>query len=567
MRQRRLHTVLLAAAGTAAVAAGTTAVVVAHAAATTGCSVKYTIGSQWNTGFTANVAVANLGDPVSGWTLRWTYAAGQTVTQAWNGSVSQTGAAVTATNASWNGGIATNGSTSFGFNGSWNGSSNPVPASFSLNGVTCNGSAAPSATATAAPTTTPVATPSATVSAAPSVVPTSATPTPSAPPTGGCTRPSAATPAVKVTEVDVGVPVTGYGGEGDTEPLPMAIAATPDGGSWLAWLGTDSHVYLGRLGCDDKLVGTPTSFAGIDLQDVQADSTGGVLLLTRPGTCHTGPLCGGTSSPCNTMWMVRFDTSGQEVWERQVTNLSDTLGGYDDGARFVWWYQHHGRLASDGTNYAAYFGVAITVQNGSCVDIHEGDRMQVVGPTGTLLPGHDSFEVGCSHSWTTRIQWDPRTGHFAMVCATDNGCRIAQPNPYRTVAPGACDGTLFGGDLVLSSTPGYWTAWSQGGQARLEHFTTGASDSTVTTAASTSHPHLVTYGASRMLLAWESGSGMAAQVYDSGTGTAVGSQFTVNVNDHDYQAFKPYPDGSAAYPAAGSTTTSIQIARVLPLSG
>ncbi|MEJ3744891.1 cellulose-binding domain-containing protein [Actinomycetes bacterium KLBMP 9797] len=568
MRQRRLRAVLLAAACAAAVAGGTTAAVVAHAAST-GCSVSYTIGSQWNAGFTANVAITNLGDPVSTWTLGWSYAAGQTVTQAWNASVSQSGSAVTATNAAWNGRIATDATTSFGFNGTRNGASNPVPTAFSLNGVTCTGQT----TATTAPSPTPSAAASSTVptttptaSAAPSSTP-SATATPSAPPAGECARPAGAGPVARVTQVDVGVPVTGYGREGDTEPLPMAIAATPSGGSWLAWLGTDSRVYLGKLDCDDKLVGTPTSFAGIDLQDVQADSTGGVLLLTRRGTCGDGPLCGGSSSPCNTMHMIRFDNSGQEVWERQVTNLTETRAGYDNGARFIWWYQHHGRLASDGANYAAYFGVAITVQNGSCVDIHQGDRMQVVNANGALVTGHrDSFEVGCSHSWGTRMVYDPRTSRFTMVCATDNACRIAQPNPYRTVAAGTCDGTLFGGDLVLASTSGYWTAWSQGGQVRLEHFTTGASDKTVTTAARSSHPHLVSYGSGRMLLAWESGSSMAAQVYDAGSGTTVGEQFTVDVRDHNFQAFKAYPDGSAAYPAAGSTNTSIRIARVLPLT-
>jgi hypothetical protein len=345
----------------------------------------------------------------------------------------------------------------------------------------------------------------------------------------------------------------------------MAIASTPSGGSWLAWLGAGGRVYLGRLDCNDKLVGKPTGFVGVDLQDVQADATGGVLLLTRRGSCHTGPLCGGTSSPCNTMHMIRFDNAGRQVWERQVTNLTANLGGYDDGARFVWWYQHHGRLAFDGRNYAAYFGVAITVRNGSCVDIHEGDRMQVVDAKGALVSGKGSSNVGCSHAWTSRIVWDPRVKRFVMVCATDNNCRIAQPNPYRTVVQATCDGTFFGGDLVLARTKGYWTAWSQGGQARLSHFTTGAADMTVRTAARTSHPHLVTYGANRMLMAWESGSAMAAQVYDSGTGRIVGKAFTVGVRDHSYQAFKAYADGSAAYPAAGSTTTSIRIARVMPL--
>ena len=384
--------------------------------------------------------------------------------------------------------------------------------------------------------------------------------------TSGCARTTATTAKVRVTTVKLGIAVTGYGGEGDTEKLPMAIAATPSGTSWVSWLGTNSRVYLAKLDCNDHLVGKPTSFAGIDLQDVQADATGGVLLLTRKGSCHTGPLCGGTSSPCNTMVMVRFNTSGKLVWQKQVTNLTSARGGYDNGARFVWWYQHHGRLATDGTNFAAYFGVAITVKNGSCVDIHEGDRMQVVSPSGKLLSGHNSFAVGCSHAWTSRIVWDPNRKKFITVCATDNGCRIAQPNPYRTVAVGKCDGTLFGGDLVLAKSTGYWTAWSQGGTARLSHFTTGAANKTISTGVKAAHPHLVSYGSKRMLLAWQVGSTMRARAYDSGTGKAVGAQVTIAAKDHDYQAFKAYPDGSAAYPAFGGTSTSIKIARVLPLS-
>lgn len=407
---------------------------------------------------------------------------------------------------------------------------------------------------------------SATPAATPSAAPTpSASPTKSPTATGNCERAASASPVVKTTVVKVGESVAGYGGQSDTEPLPMAIAATPSGRSWLAWLGTNGKVYLGNLDCDDHLVGTPTSFTGIDLEDVAADANGGVLLLTRKGACHSGPLCGGTSSPCNTMWMIRFDNAGHEVWEQQVTNLTSSLGGYDNGARFVWWYQHHGRLAYNGTDYAAYFADAITVQNGSCVDIHEGDRMQVVGPNGTLLSGHGSFALGCSHSWDTHIVWDPRVGRFVMVCATDNDCRIAQPATYQTVASGTCDGTLFGGDIVLSSKAGYWVGWSQGGHARLDHFSTGASDKTVTTSADTSHPHLVSYSG-RMLLAWGSGSAMAAQVYDAGTGATVGSRFTIDVRDHAYMSFKAYPDGSAAYPAAGSTSTSIVIARVMPMS-
>jgi hypothetical protein len=269
------------------------------------------------------------------------------------------------------------------------------------------------------------------------------------------------------------------------------------------------------------------------------------------------------------MWMVRFDTAGKQVWETQVTNLTSSRGGYDPGALFVWWYNHHGTLAYDGTNYAAYFEVAITVANGTCVDIHEGDRMQVVNAkTGALVSGHDSFSWGCSHAWDSHIVWDERTGHFAMVCATDNECRIAQPgsNSYTTVASGVCDGTLFGGNIVLAGSKGYWTAWSNSNQVRLEHFSTGASDKTVTTADRTQHSHLVAYGPNRMLLTWKSGSSTAAQVYDSTTGSTVGSQFTINVADHTYIEPKSDADGSVVTAAAGSSSSSIRIVRVMPLA-
>jgi hypothetical protein len=84
---------------------------------------------------------------------------------------------VTATNVSYNGALATNGSVSFGFNGSWT-TSNPVPASFTLNGTTCTGSVATASPPTASPT------PSRTT-ASPTPSRTTASPTPTASQTSG----------------------------------------------------------------------------------------------------------------------------------------------------------------------------------------------------------------------------------------------------------------------------------------------------------------------------------------------------------------------------------------------
>jgi endo-1,4-beta-xylanase len=98
-----------------------------------GCTASYTISNQWNTGFTASVTVKNTGaNALTSWTVGWTFANGQTVSSLWNGTVTQSGSAVTVKNASYNGTVAAGGSTSFGFNGTWSGT-NAVPSS-----VTCS---------------------------------------------------------------------------------------------------------------------------------------------------------------------------------------------------------------------------------------------------------------------------------------------------------------------------------------------------------------------------------------------------------------------------------------------
>ncbi|MFG3554309.1 arabinofuranosidase catalytic domain-containing protein [Micromonospora sp. NPDC047557] len=140
-------------------------------AAAAGCQVTYSVSSQWQGGFGANVTITNLGDAVNGWRLTWNFAAGQTVTQLWNGSYTQAGSELTVTNAPYNASIPTNGSTSFGFNGSWTGS-NPVPTSFALNGTPCTGGVDPT---TPPPTTPPPTT-------QPPTTPPPTTPPPTTPP-------------------------------------------------------------------------------------------------------------------------------------------------------------------------------------------------------------------------------------------------------------------------------------------------------------------------------------------------------------------------------------------------
>jgi hypothetical protein len=103
------------------------------------CAVNYAIPNDWGGGFTANVTIKNNGSAaINGWTLTWTFPGNQTVTNLWNATYTQSGAAVSVTNLSYNASIGANGGTvSFGFNANYSGT-NAKPASFALNGTTCS---------------------------------------------------------------------------------------------------------------------------------------------------------------------------------------------------------------------------------------------------------------------------------------------------------------------------------------------------------------------------------------------------------------------------------------------
>jgi endo-1,4-beta-xylanase len=169
IRRRRpwLAGALVAAVTVSVAAVGALTATTAQAA--TGCRVQYKVTSSWPGGFGGEVAVDNLGDPVSSWQLTWSFTAGQTITQLWNGSFTQTGAQVTVRNADWNGTIATGGQVTFGFNAN-SGSANPAPQSFALNGTTCTGSVggSPSTSPSSSPSSSPSPSPSAPTGSLPS---------------------------------------------------------------------------------------------------------------------------------------------------------------------------------------------------------------------------------------------------------------------------------------------------------------------------------------------------------------------------------------------------------------
>jgi len=104
------------------------------------CNISYAITNSWPTGFQAAISINNTGTAaINGWTLRWNFSGNEQITQLWNGAETQSGQAVTVTNLSYNSTIPAGGSvTGMGFTANSSAPSVP-PASFTLNGITCQG--------------------------------------------------------------------------------------------------------------------------------------------------------------------------------------------------------------------------------------------------------------------------------------------------------------------------------------------------------------------------------------------------------------------------------------------
>jgi hypothetical protein len=190
----------------------------AHAQSALSCSVNYTISSQWDYGFQADVKINNTGSTaINGWTLRWTFANSQVISQMWGATYTQSQGTVSATNVSWNNTIPAGGSQSLGFLASKSGT-NGIPTAFTVNGVPCGGG--PTATPTTAPprtntptsgpTTPPTATPTRIPSATPTHTPTSGpTATPTRPPTTGPTSTPTSAPTATPTSPATATPTPG----------------------------------------------------------------------------------------------------------------------------------------------------------------------------------------------------------------------------------------------------------------------------------------------------------------------------------------------------------------------
>ncbi len=126
-------------AATGAVGGSSTVTVTAPTSNALQAAATFTDVSDWGSGFTGNVAIANQGTAaISGWTLQFDFAAA--ISQVWNGQlVSHAGNHYVVRDAGYNATIGAGQAVSFGFNAA-PGNVSAGPANYVLNGVPLGGS-------------------------------------------------------------------------------------------------------------------------------------------------------------------------------------------------------------------------------------------------------------------------------------------------------------------------------------------------------------------------------------------------------------------------------------------
>jgi endoglucanase len=102
----------------------------------TSCAVTVNIDNSWAGGFQATVTLKDTGTgPLTHWTLAWPAAAGVSLVNGWNATVSQSGGTISAAAPSWSPTLAAGASWSIGFTA--NGSASPAPSGFHVGSTNC----------------------------------------------------------------------------------------------------------------------------------------------------------------------------------------------------------------------------------------------------------------------------------------------------------------------------------------------------------------------------------------------------------------------------------------------
>ncbi len=369
------------------------------------------------------------------------------------------------------------------------------------------------------------------------------------------------------------------------EYTPVILSADGNGGagSLIAWKEKSaSQIRVGRLASDDRQFSSLLTLGGDEVHSMLGHSDGGgaLMLVSDDPDIYSSKYCKGSATPanaaCQKMQLVRFGSSGNVVFN---TTLTDKANVDSEGALFIWWYGHTGRLGWDGSRYAAYFRSAGSYARPNVageIDIHAGDTLRMVDASGNRLAS-GGWQWGCSHSWSIRLAGN--SSGWASFCHGD-----AYPNAMRlqllgsTGSSGKTTEWLSGSDAttralggVVSDASGYWLSYLETTSgtlrlhlARFSNSGSMSSDQIVSGATGIDatypfRPWLAKLG-SQLLLGWKSGGKLMLQAADS-SGKLLDSPVASSASISDFDEFVTLANGDVSFAHAGSSG-SVSISRI-----
>lgn len=373
------------------------------------------------------------------------------------------------------------------------------------------------------------------------------------------------------------------GGEvaSSTEDTPVVVAPVSDGSTFVAW--TDSAAQSVRtawLDAADRLSRAGSAVPGLQAHAALATSGGVALAVVADDPDIYSPkYCRGASTPnlnvCGKMDLVRLDGQGNPLSRTTLTEK----GNVDSvGARFIWWYGHTARLATDGQRIGVYFRSATsTARPGVAgeVDIHAGDTLKFVdASTGALASG--GWDWGCSHSWSVRLAHDGT--QWGAACHGDaypNAMRVsrlasptAAPDSLQWLSNSDPTQRALGG--LVPASEGFWLNYVEASGsalalklARVPRTGAALTQARTITAAKgldsayPFRPYMAAYGNGRLLLGWKSGGSLTLAVADRSTGEIVDGPVTTTLGIDNFQEMTSASNGDVLWAHARGNTLSV----------
>jgi hypothetical protein len=352
---------------------------------------------------------------------------------------------------------------------------------------------------------------------------------PQGPPTCGATLKE----RLSITRVDVDSDIRyarpGYGGVARDERLAFDVSSS--GAGQVAWLDNAlSSVHVTPLSPELMRAGPDVLVPGFDLGGLVMHDDGFAVLTRRPDPGEPiGDIPGGGSiAPAAFLVRVRV---GQEAFSAPLTGTLNITDDPDNERRDCS-TGLFGKLAYNGRFYGAYF--VVRGCKGDFADGHYGDKLVYADSRGSFLRGGWSWR--CSRNLGAQLL--PETNAFTSLCISDGAPQagvnvVVAGSPSRLLAheytqPGYA-GADFGSIIKLSDGR-YFLAWLSRGvretspgvfdvalsQHDVGFITLGRDYAPLirptwlfkTSDSDEVNLHVAPYGPDRILLVWETVTGM-----------------------------------------------------------